>query len=813
MISPKSRGWAFSSSGWKCLTLAILAYFWVHGAAFRAQVTGIEVVVDTAFYGPYTPTPVDTFDPTGILDGYVSYLVYVNMTNPTDVLSAVFADTSALPQGGALGIDAECECWNPIVESMVLDATNSSFFWTSEPLWEYDTFLTIGKLSSDEPGENPSWLSSPPISGDAICGTEVTNGSAYVLGSPVNAVAGADLRVLVARVTTCGDWSLNLNVQVFVDGDQSNPQQYFVDTDGDGAIEVSDPCEAYDSQEAAVEGNVIVCAGTFAEVSLEFLGLEEENENTTYTVVSSTNGFATESVVGEYADNVFPGLDNGDYRVYVANEYGCYDTTAFQVTTTDIVETPFGIEPPESVLQGNGQVPDSVGAVNGLSFPVGAWASHDGATEFYWLGSPVDDVVVEGCNDGAIRVTRDSSQAMQTDTVQLQITGSAELGLDYLVSLEEIVMEPGVLDTLVSLQVSDDGVLEGAEDVLISQAFVNSCGDTALSSVRLVILDPIPLNANAMHLACEGIETTQLFGFEDITGFGPLSYAWGGAGVLDGPSGMLDSASVLESGLSLVNEDGLPLANAMVHLTLTDQCGNVTVFEQDFQRAVVVPAGLCVDSTSALPVVNGDIPILDLTTDGMSLLGNDLLQDTLVIHATQVNGLWTLDSLTTGSVDWSGTVTLVDSCGRSTSAEWYVLEYACTEGCTDNDACNFTGEAGIEDGSCTYPGDSCDDGDETTLDGTLDDNCDCVVATDDVIEEDVRLSVLPNPSRGQVLFQSNVDVGAIRIVGMDGRVVREEKAVGLIAGAQMDLKLPNGLYLCELTSGPSRFTIRLMISQ
>ena len=90
----------------------------------------------------------------------------------------------------------------------------------------------------------------------------------------------------------------------------------------------------------------------------------------------------------------------------------------------------------------------------------------------------------------------------------------------------------------------------------------------------------------------------------------------------------------------------------MVDLTLTDQCGNETVFEQDFQRAVVVPAGLCVDSTYALPLVNGDIPILDLTTDGMSLLGNDLLQDTLVIHATQVNGLWTLDSLTTGR--WIG---------------------------------------------------------------------------------------------------------------------------------------------------------------
>ena len=100
------------------------------GQPLVAQVTSIEVVVDTAFYGPNTPTPEDTFDPAGELDGYVSYLVYVNMTNPTDVLSAVFADTFALPQGGALGINAECECWNPVAESMVLDGNNSSFLWT-----------------------------------------------------------------------------------------------------------------------------------------------------------------------------------------------------------------------------------------------------------------------------------------------------------------------------------------------------------------------------------------------------------------------------------------------------------------------------------------------------------------------------------------------------------------------------------------------------------------------------------------------------------------------------------------------------------
>ena len=88
----------------------------------------------------------------------------------------------------------------------------------------------------------------------------------------------------------------------------------------------------------------------------------------------------------------------------------------------------------------------------------------------------------------------------------------------------------------------------------------------------------------------EGSETTQLVGFEDITGFGPL-VCMEERKLLNGTSGTLDSSSVLDNGVSLVDQEGHPLANAMVDLTLTDQCGNVTVFEQDFQRAVVVPAG------------------------------------------------------------------------------------------------------------------------------------------------------------------------------------------------------------------------------
>ena len=96
------------------------------------------MVVDTAFYGPNTPTQ-GHVDPAGELDGYVSYLVYVNMTNPTDVL--VQSCHVALPQGGAWGIEAECGTgilW-----------TSLGFGWQQQQPFlgdwprQYDTFWTI----------------------------------------------------------------------------------------------------------------------------------------------------------------------------------------------------------------------------------------------------------------------------------------------------------------------------------------------------------------------------------------------------------------------------------------------------------------------------------------------------------------------------------------------------------------------------------------------------------------------------------------------------------------------------------------------
>ena len=221
-----------------CLSLALLlAMSW----QASAQMLGVSVEVDTVFGGP-SPD----FDPNGELEGYTSYLIYANFTNPTDVLSAVFADTEAFEGTAVLGIDAPCGCFNPDEGSMVIGSfVNSNFSNIPQfALYQYDTFWTIGQEFSDDAGTTPDWVSFPPIDGSNICEEEVNNGTMFITGStgswPVNAVAGNDLKILIARVTTCGEFTFTMNAQVFVEGLQSNPELFtmceFADFDLDGIV-------------------------------------------------------------------------------------------------------------------------------------------------------------------------------------------------------------------------------------------------------------------------------------------------------------------------------------------------------------------------------------------------------------------------------------------------------------------------------------------------------------------------------------------------------------------------------------------------
>lgn len=188
-----------------------------------AQFTGFSAEMDTVFFGPDTPDPDDLFDPEGNLEFFGAYSVYANFTNPTDALSALYADVETLGTP-PMYIDAPCGCHNPVTSSYSLDASNPSGIWIGPFIdWEYDTFMTIGMASSDAPGFLPQTVGLP-FNGENVCSDIITNGSLFSVGMPQNSIAGDDLKVLVAQVTTCGHFSFSSCVQVFIEGNQEQIQ-------------------------------------------------------------------------------------------------------------------------------------------------------------------------------------------------------------------------------------------------------------------------------------------------------------------------------------------------------------------------------------------------------------------------------------------------------------------------------------------------------------------------------------------------------------------------------------------------------------
>ena len=77
-----------------------------------------------------------------------------------------------------------------------------------------------------------------------MCAAPVTNGVVCHTNLPVNAIAGDDLRIVIARVTTCGDFTFTMNAQVFVDGNQDDVQLFEMcdtaDADLDGICDEED---------------------------------------------------------------------------------------------------------------------------------------------------------------------------------------------------------------------------------------------------------------------------------------------------------------------------------------------------------------------------------------------------------------------------------------------------------------------------------------------------------------------------------------------------------------------------------------------
>ena len=192
----------------------------------NAQITGYTAELDTAF------GDIPSSDPLAELAYHGVYNIYANFTSPEDVLGSLYADVVALGTA-PMGIDAPCGCFNPTSSTMLIEGNNSETTIGLFPEFAYDSFWTIGWADFFEEGVEPQ-LVSVETPNDLCEGFTINDGLIYALGSeatgwPANMIAGDDLKILVARVTTCGDFSLHACAQVFVGSLQDSTQQWCPD--------------------------------------------------------------------------------------------------------------------------------------------------------------------------------------------------------------------------------------------------------------------------------------------------------------------------------------------------------------------------------------------------------------------------------------------------------------------------------------------------------------------------------------------------------------------------------------------------------
>lgn len=281
----------------------------------QAQITGIQVVVDTVHCG--VVGGVNGVD----LQGYVTYDVFACLTNPDDFLSAIYGTLGVQPDSSVVFPDEEdisvidpegCGCFNdPVFGNLLGDGVvpiNESIL--------YDSYWTIGMESSSDPGDVQVATTIPSTTtlGDDPCAAIIDDGVIFALNGSPNGVAGPDLKVQIGQFTTCSESiSLNFCLQVFVNGvGQNQDFECFND------VMLVNPCNLENTLDVTTP---LLCFGQTA--TLEAGG--NGNGPITYQLWE-IDGVDSTLVSTQFDDAIFEGVGEGVYYTTMMDSLGCKDT-------------------------------------------------------------------------------------------------------------------------------------------------------------------------------------------------------------------------------------------------------------------------------------------------------------------------------------------------------------------------------------------------------------------------------------------------------------------------------------------------------
>ena len=354
---------------------------------------------------------------------------------------------------------------------------------------------------------------------------------------------------------------------------------------------------------------------------------------------------------------------------FVVLEAGSFSSNAVNLEADAVPFSAGGLEnlvPYESSVG----LPSVFNYPNGESFPFGDWsANNEIVVTVDGQETVIDAVIIEGCNDARFTVIRPEVEADLLDTLYLDLAGSAVLGLDYSDTFNEVIMTPGQTESEITLGVVDDGANEGVEFVEITYEYINGCGELISTTSKVVILDPIPVQATASEVGCQNLDGTQVLGYDNISGYGPFNFVWDGIewdNALEDPANWVTS---FDSLFTMTDAEGQLQSSHIVELIVVDQCGKSFAFEQEVLYPVMTEAEICGGAQQDFPAFNSGILVEDVLYNGISFITGSP-DAPLTVDVTANGERWKLNGISADVVEdtWQGMVTLIDTCGYETEA-------------------------------------------------------------------------------------------------------------------------------------------------
>jgi len=209
----------------------------------------------------------------------------------------------------------------------------------------------------------------------------------------------------------------------------------------------------------------------------------------------------------------------------------------------------------------------------------------------------------------------------------------------------------------------------------------------------------------------------------------------------------------------------------------------------------------------------------DFCDDGDPNTTGEVWDENCECSSTAVAGCMNMDACNydmNATVDNGTCAFPADACDDgdpNTTGEIYDANCDCSAtavaGCMASTACNYNVDATVEDGSCFFVGDACDDGDANTSNDVYNANCECqgVVSVEEI---ESTFLVYPNPSEG-VFTISNLDgtsIQLIEIFDITGKRVMSLNPFTSVVLVDMTM-MSKGMYTVKAQGANSIQTIRI----